>query len=305
MKIKNLNLFLLAIFVFGLSLPVSAQGCSDAGFCSVSNGFLNQEDNLKNNFETGFVFGIGDQDVTNYSLFMSYTRTLSDRFDISTKITSAAATGSFGTNTNLGDFFLTTNYNITTAETKSGSWSVFLGAKIPFTKGNDQRNGYALPMPYQSSLGTFDAIGGVNYMVKKWDFNAAFQIPLTQNSNTYQQQQWVNSKFESTNLFQRKPDLLFRSGYRFKTANQKFTLKPNLLFIYHLGEDSFQNLAGQRQNIVGSDGLTLNANAILTYKLGANSYLETSLAAPLVIRTQRPDGLTRAFTAGFSYKINF
>lgn len=305
MKIRILPFLTLAVLYFCNSLSLHAQGCSDAGFCSVANGFLNKDENLKNNFETGLVYGLGEEDVTNSSLYMSYTRTLSDRFDISAKITAASANGSFGTNTNLGDFFLTTNYNITKSDAKGALWSVFLGAKIPFTNGNDKINDVALPMPYQSSLGTFDAIGGLNLVIDKWDFNAAFQLPLTQNSNTFRQQFATSSNFQTTNLFERQPDLLFRSGYRFKTANQKFTLKPNLLFIYHTGQDSIENIIGQRQNIVGSEGLTLNANFVVTYKVGTNSYLETSVAAPLVIRTERPDGLTRAFTAGVSFKTSF
>lgn len=305
MKIQNIKLLVSTVLISFFSNSIQAQGCSDAGFCSVSNGFINQDEPKKNNLETGFVYGVGEEDVTNYVQYLSYTRSLGKQLDVSAKITSAIAVGSFGTRGNIGDVFVTGNYRLKAKIIASANWSLFLGAKIPLTQGNDKINGFALPMPYQSSLGTFDAIGGVNLVYKKWDFNTSFQIPLSQNKNSFISQFSGTNKFVSTNLFERKPDVLFRSGYKIRTTNKKFTFKPNVLFIYHLGEDSFENIFGQRQNIKNSDGLTLNGNLIVTYKLGAKSYLETSLASPFVVRDERPDGLTRAFTMGLSYKVNF
>lgn len=305
MKKQQLTLLYTVFFLSISHFSLIAQGCSDAGFCSVSNGFINKEDGINNSVETGVVYGVGEIDVTIGSFFLAYNHSFSDKFDISTKLVGTSASGSFGTLTNIGDMFVTTNYNLSTKNSNTGRWSVFLGAKIPFTDGNDNFKDLSAPMPYQSSLGTFDAIGGVNLVYTKWDFNLSFQAPLTQNSNSFLNNPSLSKTFESTNMFERKADLLFRSGYKMRTANEKFTIKPNVLFIYHVGQDSFHNILGQRQNIAGSDGLTLNANLVVTYKLGSKSYLETSLAAPLVIREHRPDGLTRAFTAGLSYKINF
>ena len=45
--------------------------------------------------------------------------------------------------------------------------SFTLGFKIPLMDANKKENGLALPMDYQSSLGTFDLVFGVGYAIKK------------------------------------------------------------------------------------------------------------------------------------------
>jgi hypothetical protein len=98
---------------------------------------------------------------------------------------------------------------------------------------------------------------------------------------------------------------LLRATYSIKTPNKKFTFKPNVLFIYHLGEDSFENAFSKRETIFGSDGLTVNGNLITTYNFNNQNSVELSLASPFVVRDVRPDGLTRSFVLGLQYKITF
>jgi hypothetical protein len=281
-----------------------AQGCSDAGFCSVGNAFKEPGVSLKNNLEVGFGFGAADEDVTVFSQYITYTRNFSSTFAMSLKVTSAIANGGFGSNGNIGDAFLTGNYKLKPGS-ENKNWSVLLGVKIPFTQGDDKINSISLPMAYQSSLGTFDLIAGVSLNYKKWDFNTALQLPISgENKNAFFNGVFITG-FPSTNLFKRQSDGLFRVTYTLKTKNDKFTFKPNLLFIYHFGEDSFENGLGKRQDIIGSDGVTLNGNLIANYKINSNSSLETSIATPFVVRDVRPDGLTREYTIGLSYKVNF
>ena len=308
MKTNNLKFLVLLLFSSINFTNSYAQGCSDAGFCSVGNGFNGHEVNMKNSVDIGVVFGIAEQGVTVFSQYLTYSRDVTDKFAISAKLTGAIANGDFGTRGNIGDAFLTGNYKFKSKFSDlegSKNWSLLVGIKIPLTNSNDKINNVSLPMAYQASLGTFDFIGGVNLAYRKWDFNTAVQIPLSQNKNSYLNSPLITNNYASTNLFQRKSDVLFRTTYRLKTANEKFTFKPNLLFIYHLGEDSFENILGQREIIANSDGLTINSNLIVSYKLNSKSYLESSLAVPFVVRKERPDGLTRAVTLGLSYKVNF
>jgi hypothetical protein len=99
--------------------------------------------------------------------------------------------------------------------------------------------------------------------------------------------------------------VLFRTTYTIKTVNNKFTFKPNVLFIYHLGQDSFENQFSNREKIEGSDGLTINGNLISAYNFNKQNSIELSLATPFVVRDIRPDGLTRSFVLGVSYKVSF
>ncbi|OWP82884.1 hypothetical protein BWK59_13475 [Flavobacterium davisii] len=298
-KIK-ITLFLL-LGVGAQSL--TAQGCSDAGFCSVGNPFKTTNKDVKNYIELNAGYGLGEQNVNILSSHLAYTRLFTDKFAMNVKITGLAASGDFGKRANVGDLFVTANYRLNDSDQLK--WSGLLGVKIPLTNANDKISNISLPMPYQSSLGTYDIIGGVEAGLKKWDFNLAAQIPLNDNKNSYLSNLSPTQEFVSSNLLHRKPDVLFRSSYKILLANEQLTLKPNLLFIYHLGNDSYIDQFNQKVTIANSNGLTLNGNIIANYKLGANSSIETSLAAPFVIRQVRPDGLTRTFTFGVTFKQGF
>ena len=302
---NNLKKVLLVSVLFFTAYSASAQGCSDAGFCSVGNTFKDAQTEIKNILEIGGVYGVGEEDVTIFSPYLIYTRSFTNSFALSAKLTATTADGSFGTISNLGDVFVTGNYKFNSGDYDKSKWSGILGVKIPLTAGNDKINNFSLPMPYQSSLGTFDIIAGLDLAIKKWEFSTAVQMPLNKNKNSYLSELAPTNKFDSTNLLERKSDVLFRTTYKIKTENQKFIFRPNVLFIYHLGKDSFENVFGQRQTIQNSEGLTINGNLITSYRISEKSYVEASVATPFVVREVRPDGLTRAFTIGLSYKRNF
>lgn len=281
-----------------------AQGCSDAGICSIGNSFQTTDKESKNGIEAGTIFGTGEADVTYISPYLNYTRTINERLSLSSKITYSVTSGNFGQRGAFSDVFLIGNYNW--KPKTNTQWSSLLGFKIPFTSSNLKINEFSLPLDYQSSLGTFDLIAGLNLNYKKWDFNIAVQIPVfNNNKNSYFREFSNTDDFPSTNLFERKSDALFRTTYTFQTATKKFTFKPNVLFIYHLGEDSFENAFGDRETIKNSDGLTINGNIIGSYAINTKNTIELSLAAPFVVREVRPDGLTRKFTAGIIYKVSF
>lgn len=296
---------LVIIIVFGLSSSLSfAQGCSDAGICSVGKAFDPEEKLLKNNVEVAAIYGIGEADVTYISPYISYARKFTEAFSLSVKVTFSSADGDFGTRAAFGDAYLVGNYNF--KEKNKKQWSALVGWKFPFTSSNLKINDYSLPLDYQSSLGTFDLFLGTNLKYKKWDFNAAIQIPVfNNNKNSYFDEFSTADDFPTTNLFERKSDVLFRTTYTIKTVNNKFTFKPNVLFIYHLGQDSFENQFSNREKIEGSDGLTINGNLISAYNFNKQNSIELSLATPFVVRDIRPDGLTRSFVLGVSYKVSF
>jgi hypothetical protein len=281
-----------------------SQGCSDAGICSVNKGFTADSLLLKNNLEFSSIYSLGEADVQYVSHYLSYTKRFNNRFAFTSKVTLSTATGSFGTRTQFGDAFLIGNYSFKAKNNKQ--WSALLGVKFPFTASNLKINGYSLPLDYQSSLGTIDVFLGTNVHFKKWDFNAALQIPVINlNKNSYFKEYSGTDDFPSTNLFERKPDALIRATYTIKTPNHKLTFKPNVLFIYHFGEDTFENIFGQRESIKGSDGLTLNGNLISTYHINTKNQIELSLATPFVVREIRPDGLTRSLVLGVNYQYSF
>jgi hypothetical protein len=299
MKKLTLTIILILVGIFA-----NAQGCSDAGICSINHGFQSNEKQFKNTIEIATIFGAGESDVKYFSPYISYTKRFNESYSFTSKVTFSTADGSFGTRTQFGDAFLIGNY--TFKEKNNQQWSVLSGLKFPFTASNLKINGNSRPLDYQSSLGTIDLFLGTNFHYKKWDFNGALQIPVFNfNKNSYFKEFSGTNDFPSTNLFKRKTDALLRATYVIKTPNQRFTFKPNVLFIYHLGFDSFTNIYGKREDISGSDGLAINGNLTSYYAINKQSGVELSLATPFLVRDIRPDGLTRKFVVGLLYTHSF
>lgn len=286
---------------FGL---VNAQGCSDAGICSVGNSFQKNDSIRKNTLEYGAIFGSGEADLSYFSPYVTYTYDIQPRLAVSAKVTYSLADGSFGKRGQFGDAYLVGNYRW--KSDRMLQWSTLVGWKFPFTQSNLKINGYSLPLDYQASLGTFDLILGAGATYRQWEFNAGLQAPVFNiNRNSYFREYSGTDDFPSTNLFRRKPDALLRATYVVTSNRNKWTFRPNVLLLYHLGEDTYENIFGQRERISGSDGLTVNGNLITAYQINNDNSIELTMATPFVVRESRPDGLTRSFTAGIIYKMRF
>ncbi|UMY66567.1 MULTISPECIES: hypothetical protein [unclassified Flavobacterium] len=299
MKVRLL--FYVALFSISV-MKLQAQGCSDAGICSMAS-HPETYSSARNEIEVTGLVGAGEADTRYFSPFIAYNRRFNDRWSGGVKITSSFAEGRFGKRGSLGDAYLSAHF-IPKPDARY-KWSYSAAVKIPFNRANLKINEHPLPLDYQSSLGTIDFLGSVNLRYGNWDFNSALQlIVVNLNANSFFAEYSGTDAFPSTNLFRRRPDALFRATYTLSDSKKRFHLKPNLLFIYHLGEDSFENIYGGRESISGSDGLTLNGNLIGIYDFKSGS-LSLSAAAPFVVRDIRPDGLTREFTVSVGYVGRF
>lgn len=299
-----MNKTLITISCFFFVFVTWSQGCSDAGICSINKGFYNDSIQKNNSFEFSTNYSLGEADVEYLSYYISYTKRFNKRIAFTSKVTLSTANGSFGSLTQLGDAFLIGNYSL--QEKKNKHWSTLLGVKLPFTNSNSKINENSLPLDYQSSLGTIDMFLGTNLKYKNWDFNSAIQIPIVNlNKNSFVRENSGNDNFPTTNLFERKSDLLVRATYSKKVLEDRLTFKPNVLFIFHLREDSYEDFNGQRKNINGSNGLTVNGNLITNYYVNTKSQIELSIASPFLVRKIRPDGLTRSFVLGLNYQYSF
>jgi hypothetical protein len=305
-----MKLSILLFLLTSLSTFLYGQGCSDAGFCSL--GVLKNNttrSNVKNSVILGANYGAGEQGTSTFNPYIGYNIKGNEHFSYQLKATAAYASGSLGSNFNMGDVFGFVNY--TPNPVANRRLSFLGGIKIPLSEANDKNEeGKPLPMAYQSSLGTFDFIGGLNYIINnQWEVNGGLQIPVIQkNKNSFFPDEYSDStinNFPPTNLFKRKSDVLFRIGYYFHLKESSITIKPNILGIYHLGEDSYQNKVGERENISGSAGLTLNLGLIASKRFKNKDEMEFIVAAPAVVRDVRPDGLTRSLVINVQYSINF
>jgi hypothetical protein len=304
MKIKKT--FLISLLgIFFISLLTNAQGCSDAGFCTI-NGFKPiDQDSLttnKNHFKVGATYGSADYNITIFGNYIEYGHQINEKISVEAKLTSLLQDGNGISAFGLSDIYLNANYKLTE------NARVVVGTKLPLTDGNAKENGSPLPMDYQSSLGTVDLIIGFGYQLQNLQLVAALQQPLTQNSNAFFSEIYpegsVFRNIQTTNEFERSGDVLVRVSYPI-TVISKLKFTPSILPIYHLANDKYTDILGNQQQIDGSQGLTLNGNAYLDYQLNNTSALQLNIGMPFVVRDERPDGLTRSLVVNLEYKILF
>lgn len=298
-----LTLCISLVFPFGFQS--FAQGCSDAGFCTVDalkNPSADSTSGRSNLLKVGLVVGKADHDITIFSSFIEYKHAFGERWSADVKLTHLSQLLDSISQHRPADVFITGGYAL------NDDFSLTAGIKLPFTNGNLLRNGQSLPLDFQPSLGTIDFITGVSWEHKRFRITTALQQPLTQNKNAFLASEYdstsVLSGFQSTNGFERKGDVLLRGIYT-QPLGQRWFISPGLLAIVHMGEDSFTDASGARMSIDGSSGLTLNGTLFLNYSINQRQKLELSAGSPFVVRQSRPDGLTRSIVVGLEYRLFF
>jgi hypothetical protein len=302
MRIVTLTLVLLQVSIMQQAF---AQGCSDAGFCSVGSFKPGAKhaarQSSSNTLKIGIGYGAGENEINVIGNYVEYQRRFSDKFSLAGKLTTLAQNGNNVSAFGVSDFLLSGNIGL------SEKVQLSTGVKIPLQSADKTKNNLPLPMDYQSSLGTFDFLIGMNYTVKSWMFAVGLQQPLSQNKNQFLATGYpITSplnKFNSTKSFKRAGDVLLRASYSYK-ASEKFTITPSLLPIFHIGNDSYVDAGGVKRTIEKSSGATINGNVFFNYAVSKKAAIELVLGAPFAVREQRPDGLTRKFVAGLELKLS-
>ncbi len=309
-KIFHCSLVLAGIIISTNSLY--AQGCSDAGVCTIHSIKNNAEGHEsgpgnKNDLSLGFGFGKGERSTNNYNWYAEYTRSITDRTSVTGKLSYSSINGELANTSGLSDLFLSVNHGFDIK--RKWQKSFVIGIKVPFDGSDIEKNGIHLPMPYQTSLGTTDIVLALNYSRKSFGATLALQQPLTaMNENKFlpgdYPSQPLTLKYWPTNGFERKGDIVGRISYNFKTTD-RFSIRPSLLGIYHIANDSYLDDNKNRRLIYNSTGITLNGNVFFDYRLKNGTGFELALGTPFIVRDQRPDGLTRSFVATLEYQFSF
>lgn len=300
---KNiLKIFVLFACMYSLPDEILAQGCSDAGFCTLNSFKPKEQSDFGSQFKLGASLGKADQAIQTIGAFVEFDKQIGAKFGFDVKLTALSQNGNQISNFGLSDLYVNTNYRI-------GEKSrLTLGVKIPLSDGNVKENEKSLPMDYQPSLGTYDLILGATTSLIGIQLAAAVQFPLTQNKNEYFSTQYPTGTalgaFQTTNKFKRSGDIMLRVSYPINMGG-KLSITPSVLPIYHLANDKYTDISGAERVIAGSHGLTLNGNLYFDYLLSDKSAVQLNVGAPFVVRDARPDGLTRSFIATLEYRFTF
>lgn len=271
-----------------------AQGCSDAGFCSIGS-LKPSVANSKTALSIGSAFGVGDQSINVVTPYLQLDTKFKNDWALQTKLTYNSASKDGFTISGMGDAFIVAIKNFTTKNKEKIAANI--GVKLPLGSANNkEKNGIALPLSFQPTLGTVDFLAGVTIEKKGLLVAIATQIPLTKNTNN----EYYNSSFPlissiaSTRLLNRKADILGKLNYTIK-VNKSFNLNLGELTILHLANDNYTDLANNKIEIDKSNGVTININLGASWMINKKLSFNFLAGFPMLTRKIRPDGLTRSF----------
>jgi hypothetical protein len=292
-------LFLLSALVMG-SGAVVAQGCSDAGFCTIGALKPGQDSSRHSNIlSLFFTSGIGDEDVFVFTPAVQYERTLSRALNVQVKLTGNYASGTLGTAAGAGDAYITGIISPFLAKGRMQT-RLTVGLKVPLDDSDLSVDGNVLPMQYQSSLGTWDIITGLTVFVPRWQFTVGLQQPVSgENGNAFTPSGWTGdedaSRYPPSRNLVRKADVLARAIYSSRVG-KRVAFTAGLLGIYHTDDDTYTEVIPHRHQVFirGSSGLTLNVTGGLSFMVNEKWKLGLTTGLPFVVRDLRPDGLTRS-----------
>lgn len=283
-----------------------AQGCSDAGFCTAGSLKPTGENTIRSSVGIALGYALGEQGTRIITPQLEPQIKVSGKSYIQIQIPVVLVNGKAGNTRGPGDVVASFNYLTDTQSLKPVS--ILAGLRIATGTSSQKHNNIALPMPYQSSLGTTDLILGISKKLNKgFSVSVAIQQPLVhRNQNGFDSLAFKTlgypdneNYFISSNL-KRKGDAMIRVDKSFKKNKSGYTI--GLLPIFHLGEDEIELKGGVSSKVKGSGGLTLNLNGSWKYSLSAKSELNLLAGIPLLVRESRPDGLTRALVVRFGYQ---
>ncbi|MEL6536386.1 MAG: hypothetical protein AAFQ98_13300 [Bacteroidota bacterium] len=313
---KHFLYSLSAVVFFSAVFPhfSNAQGCSDAGFCTM--GALRPDQKFSRRID----FRLRSVEISQY-LGMT-------RFDDFVWVTTAEAT--FGLNSDnylhikvpyqftsgplaqvggLSD--LSFSYTRTLARQENWQVSASVGVKVPLSSPTfTSADGLPLPMYYQPSLGTYDIIAGASWISKKWLLATGIQHAINRTPSQFMWAPWEGHPMEETVLIypqsrdlRRGTDVMIRVERSVRLGNKYVSL--GLLPIYRFQEDNIRLPDGREIDVAETNGLVLTALTGFGYQFSTKMGIKGLVGYRLLQREKNPDGLSRkiVFSLGYEYRF--
>ncbi len=314
----------LVLILVLFSIKIFGQGCSDAGFCTMGamkpDQAFNKKVNLKlRSIELSYYQGKTTLTpivrVINLDAAVSITKNLG----VQIKVPYQMVSGNFDKTSGMGDISLSITQRF--RDTENFDFSATIGAKIPTNDANLKSSGVnrplskglALPMYYQTSLGSFDVVAGASYISSKWLFATGIQVALTSNSNTWNPDEWLPPVYPSESYvrsydvatrLKRGTDVMLRVERNFRFAKYSFNI--GALPIYRITKDQIQDRnTGVYEKLEGTTGLAFSVLLGAAYNFNVNNAIKFTYGKKFADRKVNPDGLTRENVAIFAYLFRF
>lgn len=310
----SLRLFCCLAPLFFHVASVSAQGCSDAGFCTMGamkpDQPFNKKINLKlRSMEVSVYRGTTTLTPVIYVATVDMNFSVNAKTSFQVKLPYQAVTGQLANTSGLGDISLCITRNIFSNERFDINLS--LGGKIPTNDSDKDVDGLPLPMYYQTSLGTYDLITGISLISKNWLIATGVQHPFNKNNNQFLWTSWINGpedlsyiqQYPNAKLLKRGTDVMLRVEKNFRFSRLNFTL--GALPIFRVTPDEITDNAGKRIKPDGTVGMALSGILTTGYSFNVRSSIKLLLGRKFVQRDFNPDGLTRHFVSTLSYCYRF
>ena len=313
---------LTALLALGLSAQSLAQGCSDAGFCTMGamrpdQSYSKRIDFKLRSIEYNYYKGKSIISPVIRAHTIEFNASLGDLNTIQVKVPYMFVSGNFGKNNGLGDISL--SFTRTLKTTNRGTLNGTLGTKIPADRSTDEisneftgNQSVDLHMYYQTSLGSYDAIAGLSWITNEWLFATGIQVALTENQNQFQWSDWLDNypdpdyvvrNNQGVNL-KRGTDIMLRVERNFRFTNFNFSI--GALPIYRITKDeAFVVDEGRRRKLDNTLGLALSVLGSVGYSININNAVKFIYGYKLVDRDFNPDGLTRDDVQSISYIYRF
>jgi len=295
----NKLLFFL-VFLFPLNLLVSGQGCSDAGACSVdilnfSTGHEQKIKKLTLSFDQSFALGEHFIFISQSTLGIQYKITKTTKAEL--RVPYIFTYGNLGYTFGVGDLIISLSQDI--FKDKNYQVTGIIGSRLKVNNADFTFDDQPLPMAYQTSLGTYDIITGIQYSRMKWNFYLVSQHPFGRNNNQYLAppvETNPDKKYFESAYLKRGDDIYARLRY-YLALKSNHSLTFTLLSIYRIQKSE---IIKNDQNVIldGSNGLTLNPGVTYSIPLKDNKKINLQLAFPVIDRNYRADGLTRNVVIG-------
>ena len=311
------------IFLPLIFLPafVIAQGCSDAGFCTM--GSLKPDQPFSKKFkirlhsaEISYYYGqttlipgprVSTPVVQVTTLELNFSTVKKHAFQV--KIPCQIVNGKLGHASGAGDLSLSYTINLLTRERYD--IILTLGAKIPTNHSNLMWNGLPLPMYYQVSLGTYDAIAGISFISRDWLFATGIQHPFNKNKNGFTWSLWQNypdqeylHRYPVSKGLKRGTDVMFRVERNFRYS--RLNIAIGTLPIIRINKDEITDpVTGLREKMEGTSGMAMTMLLNAGYSFNVRSGIKFLYGRKFIYRKMNPDGLARhaVMTAGFYYRF--